>query len=765
MRGSFLGFSALLLALSAAACAASGDSGSTSNDGGAGGGKTTTSSSSGTGGEGGNAFPCGEDCSKIQTPQCLVSVCNMGEYPGTIGACVVVSAPEGTDCDDGQFCTVGDTCDGKGQCQGGVQNDCGMTAPECKQITCDESSKSCSTKGAADGSECVPKDKCQVNGVCKTGMCIGELKDCSFSPLSECNTMACNPATGACEGTPNAAKNGETCTLTGDFCMVGRTCQAGQCTGGAPKDCSSLTVGCNNGVCDPANGACVAEPVPQGGQCFDGIDECHTGTCDANAKCVASPVADGTVCNDHNACTTNDACTAGVCGGTATAGCQVYFIDGFETCPGGWTFGGDWQCGTPINEGPSSAHGGSHVIATQLAGDYHDSQSYTTAIATSPTIALGSATNPKLSFWVWLDTEGKTYDGFNLKISTNGGSTFTQVNAVTPAYPLTINNEDAWGGDHSGEGWQNYLADLSAYAGKNVILRFAFRSDGSTTAPGVYIDDLLVAEPNAIPLDISTNTLPDAFTGTPYTATIARTGGSANATWSLISGTNNGWLTLDPTTGALTGSPTVAEKGPVSITVKVQEPGVPGNFSQKTLNFNVVNAVYGQGFEGACPNGWTLGGDWQCGKPTNVGPATAFSGSKCLATQIAGEYHNDQEWTVAVATSPDINLVGTTAPKLSFRLWVDSEAVDGANLKISTDGGSTFNLVTNTNPAYDLSGINEIDGEPAWGGHISSQGWRLVQADLSAYVGQTIRLRFAFHSDVSITYPGVYIDDILVSSN
>lgn len=510
MRRSFFGLStttsralwcsSLVLGLAAAGCATStvsggGGAGGAGGEGGSIDAKTTTSSSStGTGGEGGNAFPCGQDCSTIQTPPCLMSVCNMGEYPGTIGACVVVNAPAGTDCDDGLFCTVGDTCDGSGQCAGGVQNDCGMTAAECQQIACDEISKSCSPSPAPNGAECIPGDKCQVNGVCTGGVCKGEQKDCSFSPLSECNTMTCNPATGACEGTPDTAKNGQKCALSGDPCMVNRTCQAGQCTGGSPKDCSALTVGCTNGVCDPGNGACVGEPVPAGGMCFDGIDQCHTGICDANAACIGTAVADGTPCNDHNACTTTDVCTAGVCGGAATAGCQLYFTEGFESCPAGWTFGGDWQCGTPSNEGPATPYSGTQLIATQLADDYNWDQSYNTAVATSPTIDLTSATSPTLSFWAWVYTEGSTYDGFNLKISTNGGSTFSLVTAVTPAYPLTVNSQQAWGGDHSADGWQQYHADLSSYAGQQIKLRFAFRSDGSGEYPGVYIDDVLVGD-------------------------------------------------------------------------------------------------------------------------------------------------------------------------------------------------------------------------------------------------------------------------------
>jgi hypothetical protein len=61
-------------------------------------------------------------------------------------------------------------------------------------------------------------------------------------------------------------------------------------------------------------------------------------------------------------------------------------------------------------------------------------------------------------------------------------------------------------------------------------------------------------------------------------------------------------------------------------------------------------------------------------------------------------------------------------------------------------------------PAYTLT----IAGKPAWGGHQGALGWQLVQADLSAFTGQFVRFRFAFQSDSSDTFPGVYIDTFLV---
>jgi hypothetical protein len=133
-----------------------------------------------------------------------------------------------------------------------------------------------------------------------------------------------------------------------------------------------------------------------------------------------------------------------------------------------------------------------------------------------------------LSFWAWDHTEGGTFDGWNLKVSTNGGQNFTTVSTVTPAYPLDDPRKARLGRRSLAAGWQNYRADLTAYAGQTVILRFAFRSDGATVFPGVYIDDLVVAEPLQNPLFITTpSPLPDVYAGMAYTAKIEKTGGTS----------------------------------------------------------------------------------------------------------------------------------------------------------------------------------------------------------------------------------------------
>ncbi len=264
---------------------------------------SSSSSSSGTGGS--DLGPCGVDCSKFETQPCTIAVCNTGQQVGQLNTCVVIPSPTGTPCDDGQFCTINDACD-NGTCSGGSPNHCGIAAAPCSDIICYEQSKSCDVTPVNDGTACTPTDLCQVNGVCHIGDCVGEPKDCKFSPLNECNKVACDSATGKCVGTPDADKEDAACVLTGPLCSTNKTCSAGQCGGGKPKDCSALNVGCQVGVCNDANGFCGPAIAPVGTSCTEGIPECFVGLCDEKGTCASSSAPNGTACNDHNSCTKTD---------------------------------------------------------------------------------------------------------------------------------------------------------------------------------------------------------------------------------------------------------------------------------------------------------------------------------------------------------------------------------------------------------------------------------------------------------------------------
>ena len=74
---------------------------------------------------------------------------------------------------------------------------------------------------------------------------------------------------------------------------------------------------------------------------------------------------------------------------------------------------------------------------------------------------------------------------------------------------------------------------------------------------------------------------------------------------------------------------------------------------------------------------------------------------------------------------------------------------DGVLFRIGVSDGHTFEdlLTQHMDPFH-----NKAD-----------RRWTPVAVDLSAYAGKIVRIQFAFQSDSSGTFPGVYLDDILVN--
>jgi len=102
---------------------------------------------------------------------------------------------------------------------------------------------------------------------------------------------------------------------------------------------------------------------------------------------------------------------------------------------------------------------------------------------------------------------------------------------------------------------------------------------------------------------------------------------------------------------------------------------------------------------------------------------------------------------------------------LSFYHWYDTEGYyDGGNVKISANGGASWEILDSLNPPYNdtaSTGNAGIPGEPCYSGH--GQGfWEEVTRELSGYIDSTITLRFHFGSDGSVQYSGWYIDDVTI---
>ena len=275
------------------------------------------------------------DCSTA-ADQCNDGICNEAA-----DRCERSPLHDGTPCSDGDLCTQNDACQA-GVC-GGAPIVC-SAQDQCHGVgVCDPSTGSC-TNPVAEGVACDDGQFCTVDDTCRRGVCRGALRDCS-ALADQCNGGVCNEATSECERAPK--RNGSICD-DGDACTRADTCQGGSCTGHNPVVCAAPDQCHDAGTCDPGTGDCSNPAKPDGAACNDGdactrldacqagacagsdpvacaaTDACHdAGTCDPRTGSCSNPAKpDGTACDDTSACTLGDACSQGACVGAEPANCD-----------------------------------------------------------------------------------------------------------------------------------------------------------------------------------------------------------------------------------------------------------------------------------------------------------------------------------------------------------------------------------------------------------------------------------------------------------
>lgn len=111
---------------------------------------------------------------------------------------------------------------------------------------------------------------------------------------------------------------------------------------------------------------------------------------------------------------------------------------------------------------------------------------------------VGSAT---LDFYVWFDIEEDLDYGY-VGVSTDGGATWDTLKGryTTSTDPNGTNYGNGYTGQSAGKqgadqnGWLHERIDLSAYAGKEVLVRFEYITDDGYNAQGMAVDDISIPE-------------------------------------------------------------------------------------------------------------------------------------------------------------------------------------------------------------------------------------------------------------------------------
>jgi hypothetical protein len=253
---------------------------------------------------------------------CLAPACD-----GQSGECSLVPDHEQLACNDGDACTIGETCNG-GVCGSGASLNCN-DGNLCTDDLCDGESGCIYVNNVAS---CQDGSVCTVNDICAEGSCQpGQVLACD--DLNPCTDDGCDQDTG-CQF---EAKDGECSDL--NPCTVGDHCVGGLCTAGSMLDCNDenpctddscdAQKGCvhqlNQNPCDDQN-ACTENDHCNNGWCLGKVADCNDfnicteDSCSADEGCLHSP--NEALCNDGSLCTLGDHCKDGECQAVGDLDCD-----------------------------------------------------------------------------------------------------------------------------------------------------------------------------------------------------------------------------------------------------------------------------------------------------------------------------------------------------------------------------------------------------------------------------------------------------------
>ncbi len=143
---------------------------------------------------------------------------------------------------------------------------------------------------------------------------------------------------------------------------------------------------------------------------------------------------------------------------------------------------------------------------------------------------------------------------------------------------------------------------------------------------------------------------------------------------------------------------------------------------------------------------------WEWGSSTSH---TAHSGVKLWATRLNSDYGSNANYTL----SSQSIYIGDNFMLEFWHKYQTEAGVDGGNVKISTDGGSSWNLLT-PEGGYPFSQVSALNA-PGFSGQ--SPSWVRVRFPLADYANNNVKFRLSFASNGHTSDAGWFIDDLRTS--
>ena len=259
-----------------------------------------------------------------------------------------------------------------------------------------------------------------------------------------------------------------------------------------------------------------------------------------------------------------------------------YFQD-FESGAGGWEAiniaNSSWELGTPANPIINSAVSGDNAWITNANGDYNSNEN---GYVQSPCFDLSETCgDPEMTVSVWWNAEN-SWDGMVVQSSIDAGDSWQNIGAFQEPDPNPENNwytdntidggpggqQEGWTGregTNNGSGaWVTAAQELTGLGGNsNVVIRFAFASDGSVQDDGVAFDDFAITNNRAVAITDISATGESCAGAEDGTATVNATTECGNL---LLYSSDGGdtYQTSNVLTGLAPGETTILVKSDVS---------------------------------------------------------------------------------------------------------------------------------------------------------------------------------------------------------
>jgi cysteine-rich repeat protein len=189
----------------------------------------------------------------------------------------------GAACTDNNVCTVSDTCNSMGACSPGAPLVCSDGLP-CTTDSCNPTT-GCVFPNAPNGTTCDDNQYCTVNDACQAGACAGggprncaDTDACTTDTCDEANNVCVNTQSGACcgDGTTNGTEQCDDANSSNnDACL--NTCVNATCGDGFVRTgVEQCDAGASNS--NAPNATCRLDCTPR--RCGDGILDSNTEQCD-----------------------------------------------------------------------------------------------------------------------------------------------------------------------------------------------------------------------------------------------------------------------------------------------------------------------------------------------------------------------------------------------------------------------------------------------------------------------------------------------------